>query len=231
MPCPDGYYGNMNQTIRQEPNKDADKQMSGLRESQKAGRRKRILQAARQHFMERGYEAATIEAIAETAEVSAVTVFNHYGTKGGLLLALVGESDSILVEKIYEILGNPQPDPLEAILAVSGAICRHALEYLRKPVWRHVIATAVIEGNSEFGRGYAALDRELVRMLASLLEILRDRGRLPADYPCAVAAAMLYNLHNARFIEFVSDDDMPLETFDSKVRQDIACAMGSAVTT
>lgn len=203
--------------------------MSGLRESQKAGRRKRILQAARQQFMERGYESATVEAIAEAAEVSAVTVFNHYGTKGGLLLALVGESDSILIEKIYDILGNPPQDPLEAVLSFSGAICRHALEYLRKPIWRHVIATAVIEGNSEFGRGYAALDRELVRMLASLLEILRDRGRLPANYPCAVAAGVLYNLHNARFVEFMSDDEMTLETFDDLVRQDITCAMGTAV--
>lgn len=203
--------------------------MSGLRESQKAGRRKRILQAARRHFMERGYEAATIEAIAETAEVSSVTVFNHYGTKGGVLLALVGESDSILIEKIYAILAGPPADPLEAVLAFSGAICRHALDYLRKPVWRHVIATAVIEGSSEFGRGYAALDRELVRMLASLLEILRERRRLPADYPCAIAAGVLYNLHNARFVEFMSDDEMSLQAFDELVRLDIAYAMRDAV--
>ncbi len=199
--------------------------MSGLRESQKAGRRRQILKAARLHFMERGYEAATIEAIAETAEVSAVTIFNHYGTKGGVLLALVSESDSILIEKIYAILGDPPPEPLEAVLNFSRAICRHALEYLKKPIWRHVIATAVIEGNSEFGRGYAALDQELVRMLTSLLYILRDRGHLPADYPCTIAAGVLYNLHNARFVEFMSDDEMPLETFDELVRADIAYAM------
>ena len=203
--------------------------MSGLRESQKAGRRKRILEAAREHFMERGFEATTIEAIAETAEVSAVTVFNHYGTKGGVLLALVGESDSILIEKIGAILADPPADPLQAVLGFSGAICRHALEYLRKPIWRHVIATAVIEGSSEFGRGYAALDRELVRMLAGLLEILRDRGRLPADYPCTVAAGVLYNLHNARFVEFMSDDEMSTKTFDDLVRLDIAYAMRDAV--
>lgn len=204
--------------------------MSGLRESQKAGRRRRILKAARQHFMERGYEATTIDAIAETAEVSAVTVFNHYGTKGGVLLALVGESDSILIEQIYGILADPPRDPLDAVLAFSRTICRHALDYLRKPVWRHVIATAVIEGSSEFGRGYAALDRELVRMLASLLDILKDRGHLPAACPCAVAAGVLYNLHNARFVEFMSDDEMPLETFDDLVRKDIAYAMKDAVS-
>jgi AcrR family transcriptional regulator len=204
--------------------------MTGLRETQKAGRRKRIVEAARQHFMERGYEAATIEAIAETAEVSAVTVFNHYGTKGGLLLALVGESDSILIEKIYGVLQDPPAHPLDAVLTFSGTICRHALDYLRKPIWRHVIATSVIEGSSEFGRGYAALDRELVRMLAGLLEIMRDRGRLPAGYSCTTAASVLYNLHNARFIEFMSNDEMPLDRFDGQVREDIAFAMSDAIT-
>ena len=35
-----------------------------------------------------------------------------------------------------------------------------------------------------------------------LMEILRDRGHLPAEYPSGVAAGVLYNLHNARFIDF-----------------------------
>ncbi|MDH5410869.1 MAG: TetR/AcrR family transcriptional regulator [Alphaproteobacteria bacterium] len=204
--------------------------MSGLRESQKAGRRKRILDAARAHFLDRGFEATTIEAIAESAEISAVTVFNYYGTKGGVLLALVGESDSILIEKINGILGDPPLDPLEAVLRFSQVICRHALDYLHKPVWRHVVATAVIEGNSEFGRGYASLDLELVRMLASLLEILKDRNRLQQDYPCAVAAGVLYNLHNARFIKLMSDDKMSIETFDELVRADIAYAMTQTIS-
>ena len=204
--------------------------MSGLRESQKAGRRRQILKAARRHFMERGYEAATMEAIAETAEVTAVTIFNHYGTKGGVLLALVGESDSILIGKINEILADPPPNPLEAALRFSQVICRHALEYLKKPVWRHVIATDVIEGSSEFGRGYAALDRELVGLLGRLLDGLKDRGVLPQNYPCATAANVLYNLHNARFIEFMSDDEMSPEAFDELVRQDIGYAMRDGVT-
>lgn len=199
--------------------------MSGLREHQKAGRRKRILAAARAHFMQRGFDSSTIEAIAESAGLSAVTVYNHYRTKGGLLLALVAESDSILIERIDALLAAPPADPLEAVLEVSRAICRHALDYLRKPIWRHVIATSVIEGSSEFGSGYAALDRELVRLLATLLDGLRDRGRLPRDFPSVDAAEVLYNLHNARFIEFMSDDAMPMERFDALVRRDIAYAM------
>jgi len=83
--------------------------MSGLREIRKAGRRKNILEAARRLFLERGYPATTIEAIARSAEVSAVTVYNHYRTKGGVLLAVVAQSDSLLIEKIRAIDVFPTP--------------------------------------------------------------------------------------------------------------------------
>ena len=156
--------------------------MSGLRESQKASRRKNILDAAKRLFLERGYVATTIEAIAETAAVSAVTVYNHYRTKGGVLLAVVGQSDSLLIEKIRALIDDPPNDLLDAVMAFSETISSHAYAYLNKPIWRHVIATSVIEGGSEFGRGYEKLDDALARLLAELLETFKRDGALAADF-------------------------------------------------
>jgi len=196
--------------------------MSGLREKQKAGRRRSILLAARRLFLERGYEATTIEAIAETAAVSAVTVYNHYGTKGGVLLAVVGQSDGLLIEKIRTILADPPDDLLAAMLAFSKTISDHAFSYLNKPIWRHVIATSVIEGSSEFGQGYEELDGVLVRLLAELLETFRANGALPADFDTDVAAHVLYNIHNARFIQFMSHDTAEFTDLYDAVHTDMA---------
>ncbi len=205
--------------------------MAGLREHQKAGRRKRILEAARRHFLESGYDAATIEAIAETAEVSAVTVYNYYGTKRGLLLALVGQSDGILIGKINAFIADPPDDPLEAVTGVSRVIRDHALGYLDKPIWRQVIATSVIEGSSDFGRGYAALDRTLGGLIGTLLETLARRGALgPGIDHAAIdneaAGETLFKLQNARFVEFMSDDAVTPNEMDRRVRQDIALVLG-----
>ena len=202
--------------------------MSGLRETQKAGRRRSILDAARRLFLERGYEATTIEAIAEAAAVSAVTVYNHYRTKGGVLLAVVGQSDSLLIEKIRAILDHPPKDLLAAVMAVSQTISDHAFSYLNKPIWRHVIATSVIEGGSEFGQGYEKLDDALARLLAALLETFKADGALAADFDCQVGGHVLYNIHNARFVQFMSNDSAEITDLYDAVHTDMAFALGNS---
>lgn len=48
-----------------------------------------ILKAAREEFFNMGYAAASIERIAQAAEVSKVTIYNHYQGKGNLFSAMV----------------------------------------------------------------------------------------------------------------------------------------------
>ena len=201
--------------------------MSGLRESQKASRRKNILDAAKRLFLERGYVATTIEAIAETAAVSAVTVYNHYRTKGGVLLAVVGQSDSLLIEKIRALIDDPPNDLLDAVMAFSETIFSHAYAYLNKPIWRHVIATSVIEGGSEFGRGYEKLDDALARLLAELLETFKRDGALAADFDSQTAGHVLYNIHNARFVQFMSDDSATIADLYGAVHSDMVFTLSN----
>ena len=74
--------------------------MAGLREKQKEDRKRSIVAAARKLFMEAGYEGTTIDGIAEEAGLSGVTVHNYYGTKSGVLMAVVAESDRELLGRI-----------------------------------------------------------------------------------------------------------------------------------
>ena len=65
---------------------------SPRRREQALATRRAILDAARALFIERGYVATTIDAIAASATVSPETVYSTFGTKGSLLSALVDVS-------------------------------------------------------------------------------------------------------------------------------------------
>jgi AcrR family transcriptional regulator len=81
---------------------------SKLRKQQASQTRLRILDAAQRLFAERGYAASTIEAIAKEAGVAVDTVYAAFGSKRGVLKALldvrVGGDDAPI-----DLLDRPGP--------------------------------------------------------------------------------------------------------------------------
>lgn len=81
--------------------------------------RRRVVEAANRLFVERGYRATTIEAVAEAADVSVETIYKRFRNKAGLLKAA----------REVAVAAAPEPDafftfpsaPIEdAISAASG---------------------------------------------------------------------------------------------------------------
>ncbi|MFC4007773.1 TetR/AcrR family transcriptional regulator [Nonomuraea purpurea] len=71
--------------------------MAGLREQKKERTRQRISEVALRLFDERGYEAVTVNEIAEAAGVAKVTLFNYFPTKDCLVLDAVKDDTAAVV--------------------------------------------------------------------------------------------------------------------------------------
>ena len=193
----------------------------GLRERQKASRRKRILEVAKARFQADGYAFVTMEAIAGDADVSAVTVYNYYGSKAGLLLALVSESDELLIAQLSRIIDG-KPDDLVEVVAAFGQILRqHAMSYLSKPTWREVLSASINEGSRDFGRTYMALDRVLIELLESFIRDFQARGLVTLEVDSMALADCLFSLQNIRFFQFIADDEITDAAIDETLRSDL----------
>lgn len=75
------------------------------RRERRARRRQREILAAAAHvFAEKGYSASTTKEIADAADVAEGTLYNYFGGKRDILLAIVGETQAV-VDAMFEQAG------------------------------------------------------------------------------------------------------------------------------
>lgn len=159
-------------------------------------RRRAILDAARDVFLERGYAGASVDAVVERAGGSKATVYAMFGNKEGLLTALVADGAERLAEAVDHL---PLDMPLEESLRNFGI---RFLELIVDPVRLALYRLVVGEsgrfpelGDAFFRTGPAAINDRIAVYFRSLAE----RGLLPTTDPDHLASyflgAMRADLH------------------------------------
>ena len=91
-------------------------------------RREEILQAAKELFLELGYEATTIRRIADRVGVSAPALYLYFQDKEQMMLALCDQTFAVLIESIAEI-ENTVTDPRERIRRFGEAYLKFGLAH------------------------------------------------------------------------------------------------------
>ena len=151
-----------------------------LRPSSEA-KRAAIIAAAAQAFFRHGYEAASIEAIAEDAGVSKVTVYNHFGDKRALFAASV-ETECGAMQQHLAFDGQLDGSLHDLLLAVGTTF----VTFLSRPeiVRFDRRVAAETELHPEVGQSF--LDSGPRRMLVALAAIIAhaaERGEVAVDDP------------------------------------------------
>jgi len=85
-----------------------------------AARRAQLIEVGRSVFAKRGYEATSVEEIAERARVSKPIVYEHFGGKEGLYAVVVDREMEALLERVTSALtaGHPRQLVEQAALAL-----------------------------------------------------------------------------------------------------------------
>jgi AcrR family transcriptional regulator len=91
-------------------------------------RREEILQAAKELFLELGYEATTIRRIADRVGVSAPALYLYFQDKEQMMLALCDQTFAVLIESIAEI-ENTVTDPRERVRRFGEAYLKFGLAH------------------------------------------------------------------------------------------------------
>ncbi|KAB2898491.1 MAG: TetR/AcrR family transcriptional regulator [Kofleriaceae bacterium] len=149
--------------------------------------RRSILQAAWDRLAKPG-DPARLEDIAADAGVTRQSVYLHFGSRGGLLTALVAHMDDELelTPRIAEIRANPDPvDALEQMLRLSASYEPRI----------HGVALALLRLAPTDPDAAAAFEDRMRQRRGGFAEVLRvieEQGKLSPDWTARQVADVLW---------------------------------------
>jgi AcrR family transcriptional regulator len=174
---------------------------TSLRAQSKLKTRRRVLDAARRLFMERGYEAATIRDIASAAGLSTGAVFASFLDKTDLFNAVMAEDFTRQVENLKNaILADGKVE--DAVMAVFEAGYRFHGAQL--PLLQAAIALSWSHGlGGEFGDRptYSLAMEALTDALGKGVE----RGELKAGFDPRLVSEVMWDSYVANYRRAVFD--------------------------
>lgn len=123
-------------------------------------RRSQLLDATLRVLADEGFDAVTVEAVAQAAGVTRPVVYDLFGDLGGLMHALLDREEHQAVDPLLEIIGPPSDDTdPEAFLI--GAVSAFLLSVKAKPrTWRLILMPP--PGNSSDLRDRIRRNRRVV---------------------------------------------------------------------
>src|SRR5438105_2965114 len=167
---------------------------SPRRREQAGATRRAVLEAARALFVEQGYPATTIEAIAHRAEVSRETVYGAFRNKRSILaqvidVSIAGDDAAVpILQRPWVQAMRDEPDPRRRlrILARNGRVMLERWT----PVYDVLRGAAA--GDPEIASLWERNKRQRFDGQRVLLRILAERGALQEGLTARTAVDILF---------------------------------------
>jgi AcrR family transcriptional regulator len=172
---------------------------SVLRTAQARATRQAIVDAAARLFIQHGYGATTVDAIAEAAGVSRKTVFTSVGGKAETLKlaldwAIAGDDEPVPMLERPQITALRQEPDARRILTRYAA---HVRQTSARTAPLHEVVRAAAGLDAEIRALAEEMRAQRIRGMQVLAQHLADRGALKPGLTAAEAADVLWLLNDA----------------------------------
>ena len=172
----------------------------------------RILDAAALCFYRDGIWATGVDALAAEAGISKRTLYNHYGSKDGVIAAYLRQREDHWQAKVEALWDEMGDDPVDRVVAYVRAYSRPvAPEVFRGSAFINAAAELTDEG----GEALAVIQHSLDRLESGIGSILEEAGYGDA---AGLARMVLYLLEGAVVVGGARRDAAPLADVEGMIR-------------
>ncbi|MFN3876798.1 MAG: TetR family transcriptional regulator [Brevundimonas sp.] len=175
----------------------------GLRERKRLETHARIQAEGMRLFLDRGFEATTLDDVAQAADVSRRTLLNYFGSKEEIVFSAKAGFPQIVADAIA---ARPADEPL--LDMVENAL----VDLAQQPQSEETKAVAVlIHGTPSLRAGDQAKYEQVERLLAEALAA--RKGLASDDIACRVVAGTAVSIMKLSLDAWLARPDAPPETF------------------
>lgn len=167
------------------------------KERERLARREEIQKAARKVFAEKGFEAATLEEIAERAELAKGTIYGYFENKETLFFSLIEEVMEGQAQILREVQETEKTAP-EKLCEVIRRYVNYLIE--RQDLFRILMGqSGGMTGNirDEIRQKYFQAHRHQLDPLVAILQEGVQKGELKNIQPNAMAYVVVGLIHGA----------------------------------
>jgi AcrR family transcriptional regulator len=189
--------------------------VSGRRARRRQEVRDRVYRAAVELFVERGFDATTMDDIADRADVARATVFNYFQRK----TAFLDEWSALRRQKAQAAVRRRQLSDH----ALPEILARYMIELARLSTRARVetvaLMGAAIHTTNVFGHPYLAQE------MAGFIVRAQAAGEVPADVEAEVAGTLLAAGYFAILSQWIAAEPMPFDLQSRLLKMiDVICA-------
>jgi AcrR family transcriptional regulator len=199
--------------------------MTGIRQKKRARTETAILRAAASLITRKGFEHTSIEDIAGRAEVGVGTVYNYFGSKNALLLALMQSDTEDLLKEGEAVLAQPAKKAETALTKLFWIYAKGLLGRYDRRLLREVFAAAFHQPE-ELGQELTRMDFQLMGQVGRLIESFQSDGILKKSLSVEQASLVLYGAFAVAVIMYLQYAEMPLETVREQMATSIELILG-----
>ena len=154
--------------------------------------RRTLLAVARRSFLERGYAATTMPAVAAAAGVSVETIYKTFGGKPHLVMALfhdaIAGDGQISTEDRADRISQDETDPVARLHAFG----RFVAEVMPRVGPLMLLIRTAAQSSAEASEIWAQMNAERLARMTQHAQRLHDHGHLRTDVTVAEARDVLW---------------------------------------
>ena len=196
--------------------------MSELRDKKKKAAIERITKAARELLINKGYADATIEEIAENAEVGTGTLYNYFSSKAELFLSLMTEELHLEDDDFKQFKLDLEKDAADSVVIFLKKSFG-AIRLFKKSMWRELFAAMFANSKPDnlIFKVFRNSDNKTLSKLEQLFETMKSKNLLLPSFKSKEAAYAVFSVVITQTLLFAYTESISTEEFERNIETQI----------